>query len=126
MGTLYEPPRRPLLPRSVLKGLLVAVVLAVAGAYLYRAPPGWLTRIATGVLELVGHEMVTVDVETTPVRSDILLDGVRMESLPLHLRRDGAVHRVTAIAPGYEPTEVSFTANRDQRLILTLKSSHSR
>lgn len=124
MGTLYEPPRRPLLPRSVLKGLLVAAVLAGAGGYLYRAPPGWLTRIATGALQIVGHEMVTIEVETTPVRSDVLLDGVRMESLPLHVRRDGAVHRLTAVAPGYQPVEVAFTANRDQQIILTLKSSH--
>jgi hypothetical protein len=121
MGTLYEPPRRPLLPRSSLKGLLLAALLVVVGGYLYRAPPGWLTRIATAALEVVGHELVTVEVETAPVRSDVLLDGVRVESLPLHVRRDGAMHRITAVAAGYEPAEVVFAADRDHQLVLTLR-----
>jgi hypothetical protein len=126
MSTLYEPPRKPILPRRVLKGLLLAATLAVVGVYLYRAPPGWLTNAATSVLGLFGHELVTIEVTTNPVRADVLLDGDRTESLPLHVRRDGAIHRVSAIAPGYDPAEVTFHADGNRHLILTLHPARRR
>ncbi len=121
MATLYQPPRKPLLPRPVLKGLLVGLLLVGAGAYLYQRQPGWFTRAATSVIGLFGYEMVTIEVATTPVRADILLDGERTSSLPLHVRRDSSTHRVTAIAPGFEPAEISFPADGDRSLFLTLK-----
>jgi hypothetical protein len=126
MPTLYEPSRKPILPRRVLKGLAVAAVLVAVSTYLYRAQPGWLTRLATSVLEFFGREMVTLEVETNPVRADVLLDGERAESLPLHVRKDGAVHRVSAVAPGYEPVEVPFTADGNRHLILTLRPAKLR
>lgn len=121
MPTLYQAPRKPLVPRPVLKGLFVALVLAGVSLYLYQQQPGWFTKLATSLIGLFGHETVTVDVSTTPPRADILLDGQRMESVPLHIPREDADHRVTAIAPGFEPAEVTFRANADRRLILTLK-----
>jgi hypothetical protein len=126
MGTLYEPQRKPVFPRRVLKGLVVAALLIGVGVYLYRAQPGWLTNTATYLLELFGHELATVEVATNPTRADVLLDGQRMESLPLHVRRDGAVHHVVAVAPGYEPAEVTFTADGNRHLVLTLKPSRHR
>ena len=121
MATLYQPPRQPIIPRPVLKGLLVALVLAGAGLYLYQSQPGWVTRLATGLVGLFGYETVTVDVSTTPARADILLDGQRVTSLPIYVRREEADHQLTAIAPGFVPAKVTFRANADRQLILTLK-----
>ncbi len=121
MGTLYRPPPKPLLPRRVLKGLVVALLLAGVGGYLYQRQPGWFTQAVTALIGLFGYEVITVDVATTPARADILLDGQRVTSLPLHVRRDEANHRLMAVAPGYEPAEVSFRADGNRRLILTLK-----
>jgi hypothetical protein len=126
MVTLYQPPRKPIIPRPVLKGLLVALVLAGVSLYLYERQPGWFTRLATGFIGVLGYEMVTVEISTTPARADILLDGQRMESLPLHVRRDQVEHRITAIAPGFEPAEVTFRADADRRLILTLRPKRGR
>ena len=121
--TLYQPPPRPWLPGRVVKTAVVVLVLAGAGGYLYHRQPGWLSRAANGLLGLFGYEMVTVEVMTTPTRTDVLLDGVRMTELPLQVRRDHAIHRVSAIAPGYETAEITFMADGDRQLILTLKLS---
>ena len=126
MATLYQPPRKPIVPRPLLKGLLVALVLAGGGFYLHQSQPGWLTRLATGVIGLFGYETVAIEVSTTPARADLLLDGQRIESLPLHVRRDDADHRLTAIAPGFEPAEVTFRASANRHLILTLKPRRGR
>ena len=124
--TLYEPPVKPLVPKRTLKTLLVLFALAAAGGYLYQREPGWFADVAGGVLGFFGHETTTIDVATIPTRADVLLDGERMTELPLHVRKDGAVHRVSAIAPGYEPADVSFRADGDKHLILTLRPEKRR
>ncbi|MBN2574006.1 MAG: hypothetical protein JXP73_05520 [Deltaproteobacteria bacterium] len=125
-GTLYEPPRKPLVRKRTLLMLLVLLALAGGGGYLHHRHPGWFGKAAASVLGLFGHEMVAVDVAVSPTRADILLDGERITSLPAYVRRDEATHRVTAIAPGYETTEVTFKANADRRLFLTLKPAKKR
>jgi len=124
--TLYEPPRKPILPKRLIKVLLIGLAVLAIGGYLYRRQPGWFADVAGSVLGLFGYEMISVDVATTPTRADILLDGERMTELPLHVRKDGASHRVSAIAPGFEPAEVTFRAESDQHLILTLKPAKRR
>jgi hypothetical protein len=124
--TLYEPPRKPLVGKRLVVVVLVVLAVGGIGASLYRRQPGWFTKAATSILGLVGYELVSVDVATTPRQTNILLDGERVTELPLHVRRDGASHRVSAIAPGFEPVEVTFRANGDQHLILTLKPAKRR
>jgi hypothetical protein len=126
MATLYTPPRQPLVTRRTLKVLLVVLGLAAAGAYLYQREPGWFARAASSVLGWFGHETIAVEVATAPTRADVLLDGERVTELPLRVRKDEAVHRVTAVAPGYEPAEVSFKADGDKHLILTLRPAKRR
>jgi hypothetical protein len=126
MPTLYQPPPKPIFPRRVLKGLLLALLLAGVGGYLYQRQPGWFTNAATGLLGLFGYEMATVEVSTNPLRAEILLDGERMTSLPLHVRRDGSTHRVTVLSSGFETTEVTFLADGDRKLFLTLKPDRHR
>ena len=125
-ATLYEPPRKPLLPRRLVKVLLVGLVALAVGGYLYRRQPGWFTGVANSVPGLFGYEMASIDVATTPTRADILLDGERVTELPFSVRRDGATHRVSAIAPGFDPAEVTFRAEGDRHLILTLKPAKRR
>lgn len=122
-GTLYAPPRKPLVSRRLI--VVVVLVLAVIGlgAALVRQRPSWLDQTVRGVLGLFGYELVSVEVETTPRQTNILLDGERMTELPLHVRRDGENHKISAIAPGFEPTEVVFRADGDKHLLLTLKPS---
>ena len=119
--TLYEPPRKRLFSGRAVKVLLVLLVVAGAGGYLYQRQPGWFAHAAASFLGLFGYELVTINVATTPTRANVLLDGERMTELPLRVRRDGGSHRVSAVAPGFEPTEVTFTADGDKHLILTLK-----
>jgi hypothetical protein len=126
VGTLYEPPRKTHVSRRALAVLLVVLVLAGAGGYLYQREPGWFGQAAARIIGLFGYEMVAVDVATSPTRADILLDGERVTSLPVHVRRDDAVHRVSAIAPGYETSEVSFKADGDKHLFLTLRPAKKR
>lgn len=125
-GTLYEPPRKPLIHKRTLLVLLVLLVLAGAGGYLYQRQPHLFSEAAASLLGLFGYEVVAVDVAVSPTRADILLDGERVTSLPVRVRRDGAVHRVTAIAPGYETAEVTFKADADRTLFLTLRPAKKR
>jgi hypothetical protein len=120
MGTLYTPPPKPLVSKRTIRVVMVLLVLAGLGGYLYLHPPAWLRWTGTA-FQGCGHPMITVNVTTTPTRADVLLDGERMTELPLHVRQDGAIHRVTAIAPGYEPADVAFKADENKNLILTLR-----
>jgi hypothetical protein len=120
MGTLYTPPRKRLFPRGTLKVLLILMVVAGLGGYLYLKKPAWLSRPDT-LFPGCGQLTITVDVATSPTRADVLLDGERMTELPLQLPRDEAIHHVIAVAPGYEPTDVSFKADGDKNLFLTLR-----
>jgi hypothetical protein len=122
-STLYQPPRRSVVSGHWAKTVIVLLVLGGVGGFLYQRPPGWFTSAALSVLGLFGYEMVTVEVLTNPARADILLDGKREAELPLHVRKDDAIHRVSAIAPGYEPVEVTFKADGDHQLYLTLTPS---
>lgn len=124
-ATLYQPPRKPLLSGRFIMLLLVLGAIAAA-AYLWQQNPGWLGRASVGLLNLFGRELVTVEVATVPTRADVLLDGERMTELPLHVPHDGTAHQVTAVAPGYEPSTVSFRADGDRHLILTLRPSKGR
>jgi hypothetical protein len=125
-GTLYEPPVKPLITARGLRIAVVVLALGGVGAYLYQREPGWIGKVGSVVLGLFGYELVAVDVITTPARTDILLDGTRVTELPLHVRHDDAIHRVTAIAPGYEPAEVTFKADGNRQLILTLRPAKNR
>jgi len=124
--TLYQPPHKSRVSRRLVVVMLVVLALGGIGASLYRRQPRWLDRAVTSILGLFGYELASVDVATTPTRTNILLDGERMTELPLHVRRDGATHRVSAIAPGYEPSEVTFRADGDKHLILSLKPERRR
>jgi hypothetical protein len=119
--TLYTPPPKVLISKRTFKVLLVLIVLGSAGAFLARQQPGWFANAASSILGWFGHETIAVDVATSPTRADILLDGERMTELPLRVRKDAALHRVSAVAPGYDPAEVTFKADADKRLILTLR-----
>ena len=126
MATLHTPPRKPLVTGRSLKVLLVVLGLVTAGAYLYQREPRWFSRAASSILGWFGYQTIAVEVVTAPTRADILLDGERMTELPLRVRKDDAVHRVTAVAPGYQPAEVSFRADGDKHLILTLRPAMRR
>ena len=120
MGTLYTPPSKPIVPRGTLKVLLAIIVLAGLGGYLYLHKPAWLSRPDATFLGC-GHALITVDVATSPTRADVLLDGERVTELPLQVPRDEAIHHVSAIAPGYQLTEVTFKADGNKNLFLTLR-----
>jgi hypothetical protein len=126
MATLYTPPPRVLISKRTFKVLLVLIVLASAGAYLARQQPGWFSEAAATVLGWFGHETIAVDVATSPARADILLDGERKTELPIRVRKGEALHRISAIAPGYEPAEVTFKADTDKHLFLTLRPAKRR
>lgn len=119
--TLYEPPRKRLFSGRSVKVLLVLLVVAGAGGYLYQRQPGWFANATASFLGLFGYELVTIEVATTPTQANILLDGERMTELPLRVRRDGGSHRVSAIAAGFAPAELTFTADGNKHLILTLR-----
>jgi len=125
-ATLYEPPRKPLVSRRFVLVVIVVLTLAGLGASLYRRHPGWLDKAATGFLGLFGYELASIEVMTTPTRADILLDGERKTEIPFHVRRDGAEHRVSAIAPGFETAEISFRADGDKQLFLSLRPARRR
>jgi hypothetical protein len=125
-ATLYEPPKKTLVPRWLVAALLIIAAIALIGGYAYRRHPGWLVGAASGILGLIGYELISIDVATTPTRADILLDGERATELPLHVRRDSASHRISAIAPGFEPAEVTFKADGDRQIFLTLKPAKQR
>jgi hypothetical protein len=124
--TLYEPPVKPVIHKHTLKTLLILLAVAMAGVFLYQRQPGWFAGVASSILGFFGHETVIVEVATTPTRADVLLDGERMTELPLRVRQDGAIHHVSAIAPGYEPADVTFRADGNKRLLLTLRPSKRR
>jgi hypothetical protein len=124
--TLYEPPVKPLVRKKTLKILLILFVVAGAGGYLYQRQPGWFANVAAGILGFFGHETVTVEVTTSPTSADLLLDGERVTDLPLHVRKDGAIHQVSAVAPGYQLSEVPFRADGDKHLFLTLRPGKRR
>jgi hypothetical protein len=124
--TLYEPPSKTRILGRWIKVLLVVLLLVGAGGYLYQRHPGLATRAAATVLGWFGREMITVEVTTSPTRAEVLLDGERMEELPLHVPKDDALHRVSAIAPGYAPAEVTFKADGPKQLFLTLRPAKQR
>ena len=63
---------------------------------------------------------VTIEIEGGPDDLQIAVDG-RPATLPLTLPRDGAVHKVTFRAPGYQPETRMIEASRSQTLTLDLK-----
>jgi hypothetical protein len=63
---------------------------------------------------------VTIDLEGGPEDLQVLVDG-RPATLPLTFPRDGAVHKVTFRAHGYQPETRMIEASRSQTLTLDLK-----
>jgi hypothetical protein len=124
--TLYEPPVKPVIRKHTLKIVVLLLAVIASLVYLYQQRPGWFAEVASSIMGFFGHETVTVEVATTPTRADVLLDGERMTELPLRVRKDGAIHHVSAIAPGYDMADVAFRADGDKRLILTLKPDRRR
>ena len=68
---------------------------------------------------------VTIDIEGGPDDLQLAVDG-HPATLPLTLPRDGAVHKVTFRAPGYQPETRMIEASRSQTLTLDLKREEHR
>ena len=69
----------------------------------------------------LGHEIVTIEILTTPTRVDLLFNGEMVNELPIVVEKSESLHHLTAIAPGYRSAELTLRANKDQQLFINLK-----
>jgi len=122
-GTLYTPPKRRRLPKSAVRWLasllLIGGLLAVG--WLHPTTRGWAMYAWTQGWSLLGHEVVTIDVVSTPSRVSLFLDGEQITKLPIQIAKDSNPHSLMAVAPGYEPTTIPLRPTRPQQVIINLK-----
>ena len=122
-GTLYTPAKRPRVPKSVVRWMALLLVLGglpVAG-WLHPTTRGLGLQAWDHGWALLGHEVVTIDVVSTPSRVSLFLDGEPITKLPVQIAKDSNVHALMAVAPGYEPTTIPVRPNAPQQVIINLK-----
>ena len=103
----------------------VVLLLALGGLLV----AGWLHPTTRGLGELawnqgwawLGHEVVSIDVVSTPSRVSLFLDGEPITKLPIQIAKDSNVHTLMAVAPGYEPTTIPVRPSAPQQVIINLK-----
>jgi len=122
-GTLYTPTSRPRVPKSVFRGLALLLVFGglLAAGWLHPTIHGLVSQAWVQGWALLGHEVVTIDVVSTPSRVSLFVDGEPITKLPIEIAKDTNVHSLMAVAPGYEPTTIPLRPSIPQRVIINLK-----
>ncbi len=140
-----RPKRRGLLAA----GAGVAIIAAVAGLVIARAPGRAGPKVETAVVspptppatavapaeppppaptKLAPPSQVSVTMSSSPKRAALFLDGRQVPSNPYTstVSIDGAIHRVRAEAPGYVSRTVEVTPDHDIEVVLALDALPSR
>lgn len=131
-------PRAPVRYKGPRSSWVVVAVLGLAGigifalAYLFvprlkawvdggARPGAVLPHKPVVYRELARDDAVLVTVEVSPRSARLLLDGDPLPSNPVRLPRDGALHRLSALADGHEPAELPFVADKVKTVKIKLK-----
>jgi serine/threonine protein kinase len=105
--------------------MAAATLLAVGGLLLWLAPaPRPLPPMRAVVLRSPSRPAapsgVTLELRGLPADATVTLDG-DSASPTLHLPRDARAHSVAVVAPGKLPWHISYVANADQQLDVSLQ-----